>query len=105
MKPRKKKTKKTKKSAKVLPIVLAASISTEAVLSMRHHDGVEPQHTETSVKPPSNITATVKSSGGTGRAVSATLAISPHEALLPEQPHIEPAGGGQVTDFTLNQIG
>jgi len=103
MKPRKK---KTKKSAKVLPIVLAASISTEAVLSMRHHDGVEPQHIESGVKPPSNITATAKarSAGGTSRAVSATLTISPRKAVLPEQPHVEPAGGGSITDFTLNQI-
>ena len=96
--------KKKKKSAKVLPIVLAASISAEAVLSMRHKDGVEPQHTESAVKPPSKIAVTAKSSGGTGRAVSATLTISPHEAVLPEQPHLEPAGGGQVTDFTLDQI-
>ncbi len=94
MKPRKK---KTKKSAKVLPIVLAASISTEAVLSTRHNDG-------SVVKPPSNITATVKSSGGTGRAVSATLAITPRKAVLPEQPHVESAGGNSITDFTLNQI-
>jgi hypothetical protein len=101
MKPRKK---KTKKSAKVLPIVLAASISSEAVLSMRHHDGVEPQHTESGVKQPSNITATVKSSGGTGRAVSATLTISPREAVLPEQPHVEPIGGGiPATGIDLTQ--
>jgi hypothetical protein len=102
MKPRKK---KTKKSAKVLPIVLAASISTEAVLSMRHHDGVEPQHTESGVKPPSKIAVTAKSSGGTGRAVSATLTITPRKAVLLEQLHVEPAGGGNsITDFTLNQI-
>jgi hypothetical protein len=85
---------KTRKSAKVLPIVLAASISAEAVLSMRHNDGVEPQHTESAVKPPSKIAVTAKSSGGTGRAVSATLTISPREAVLPEQPHVEPIGGG-----------
>ena len=84
--------------------MLAASISTEAVLSMRHYDGVEPQHTESGVKPPSNITATVKSSSGTGRAVSAALTLSPHEAVLPEQQHVEPAGGNSITDFTLNQI-
>jgi len=102
----KSKKKKTKKSARALPIVLAASISTEAVLSMRHHDGIEPRHTESDVKPPPNVTLTAKSSGagGTGRAVSATLTISPREAVLPEQPHVEPAGGNSVTDFTLNQI-
>jgi hypothetical protein len=102
MKPRKK---KTKKSAKVLPIVLAASISTEAVLSMRHNDGVEPQHTESGIKPPSNITATVRSSGGKGRAVSATLTITPRKTVLPDQPHIEPAGGGGIpaTGLDFNQ--
>jgi hypothetical protein len=99
MKPRKK---KTKKSAKVLPIVLAASISTEAVLSIRHND-VEPQHSESGVKPPSNLAVTANSSGA-GRAVSATLTISPHEAVLQEQPHVEPIGGGiPATGFDFTQ--
>jgi hypothetical protein len=103
MKPRKK---KTKKSARVLPIVLAASISTEAVLSMRHNDGVEPQHIESGVKPPSNIRAAANASGAGGVVVSATgtLTVNPREAVLPEQPHVEPAGGNSVTDFALNQI-
>jgi hypothetical protein len=76
---------------------------------MRHHDGVEPQHTESGVKPPSNITATAKarSAGGTGRVSSAigTLTVSPREAVLPEQPHVEPAGGDGIpaTGLDFNQ--
>jgi hypothetical protein len=93
----------TKKSAKVLPIVLAASISTEAVLSMGHNDGVEPQHTESGVKPPSNITATANSTGA-GRAQSMTVTITPHEVSLPDQPHVEPIGGGiPATGFDITQ--
>jgi hypothetical protein len=97
---------KTTKSAKVLPIVLAASISTEAALAVRHEDGVEsPSHTESAVKHPSHIAVTAKSSdAGAGRAVSATLSINPHEAVLPEQPHVEPIGGGMpATGLDLNQ--
>jgi hypothetical protein len=85
----------------VLPLVLAASIS--AVLSMRHNDGVEPQHTESGVKPPSNLTATANSTGA-GRARSMTVTITPHEVSLPDQPHEEPIGGGiPATGFDITQ--
>jgi hypothetical protein len=85
--------KNKKKSANLLPVVLAASISTEAVLSQRHNEVVVPP-SECALKPSKNVV----------KAKDSALTVSPHEALLPEQPHIEPAGGGQVTDFMLDQI-
>jgi hypothetical protein len=89
MKPKKK---NKKKSANLLPVVLAASMSTEVVLPQYHNEVAPPE--ECAVKPSKNVVKEKKSA----------LTVSPHQALLPEQPHIEPAGGGQVTDFTLNQI-
>jgi hypothetical protein len=85
--------KNKKKSANLLPVVLAASISTEAVLSQHHNEVVAPP-AECAVKPSKKFV----------KAKASALTVSPHEALLPEQPHIEPAGGGHVTDFILNQI-
>jgi hypothetical protein len=75
----------------LLPVVLA--ISAEAVLS-RDHDEVVAPPADRAVKPSRNV---VKSK-------ASALSIFPHDALLPEQPHIEPAGGGQVTGFIINQI-
>jgi hypothetical protein len=82
-----------KRKKKLLPVVLAASMSAEVVLSQRHNEVVAPP-AECAVKPSKNVV----------KAKASALTVSPHEAVLPEQPHIEPAGGGQVTDFTLNQI-
>jgi hypothetical protein len=80
-----------KKKKKLLPVVLAASISTEAVLSKHHNEVVAPP-AERAVKPSKTV---VKAS---------TQTVSPHEAVLPEQPHIESTGGVPATDFDLNQI-
>ena len=74
-------------------MVLAASMSTEAVLSQHHSEVVAPP-AECAIKPSKNVV----------KAKAPALTVSPHEAVLPEQPHVEPAGGGSITDITLNQI-
>jgi hypothetical protein len=61
----------------VLPLVLAASITTETLLPVRHDDGVEPQpHTELEVQAPSLAVefapAVVNVSAATGGGGSAT---------------------------------
>jgi hypothetical protein len=87
------KKKKRKSAAKLLPMVLAASVSTEAILSQHHNEAMAP-NAERAVKP-SKIVVKAKASAPT---------ISSHDALLPDQPHIDPAGGVPVTDFALDQI-
>ena len=78
----------------MLPVVaLAASMSTEVVLSQHHNEVVAPP-AEYAVKPSKNVV----------KAKASALTVSPHEAVLSEQPHVESAGGNSITDFTLNQI-
>jgi hypothetical protein len=90
---------------KIPALVVLAAFTTEAVLSEHHHDATHSQpHTENDAKPAKNLPVATMS-GGTGRAVSATLTLTPNEDRLSAQPHIEPIGGaGHVTDFVLNQI-
>jgi hypothetical protein len=82
-----------------------AAFTTEAVLSEHHHDATHSQpHTENDAKPAKDIPVATMS-GGTGRARSATVTITPNEDRLSALSHIEPTGGaGHVTDVTLNQI-
>ena len=81
-----------KKKKKWLPMVLAVSMSAEVVLSQHHNEVVAPP-AECAVKPSKKV----------AKAKASALTFSPHEALLPDQPHIEPVGGS-ITGFTPDQI-
>jgi hypothetical protein len=91
---------------KIPALVVLAAFTTEAILSEHHHDATHSQpHTENDAKPPKDIPVAMMS-GGTGRAVSATLALTPEKDRLAAQPHIEPIGGAgpAATGIDLNQI-
>ena len=65
---------------KVLPVVLAASITGEAALSVRHFDTLAPQpHIElnVTVPPSTTVSQAVSASGGVGPARSATMTLVP----------------------------
>ena len=91
---------------KIPALVVLAALTTEAILVERHHDGVQPPHIETDVKSPVETITTVNANGGsgTGPAVSATGVLTANDDSDRIQPHIEPSGPPQITDFTLDQL-
>jgi hypothetical protein len=91
---------------KIPALVVLAALTTEAILVERHHDGVQPPHIETDVKTPVETITAANASGasGAGRAASASLTLTPNDDSHRIQPHIEPPGPPQITDFTLDQL-
>lgn len=74
---------------KILAILGLATLTTEAVLSERHHDALPQQaHAEIDTKLPM-LTKEIKmsASGGAGPAVSATGVLTANEDSLPAHSH------------------
>jgi hypothetical protein len=90
-------------SKKIPAAIVLAALATEIVFNEHHDQMHQPPHTEIDVKLPVQIVAAANASGA-GRAMSATVTITPNDAALTAQPHIEPPPPPPVVDFELNQI-
>jgi hypothetical protein len=87
---------------KIPAVVLLASLTGEVLLPSRH-EHLLPPHTEIAINLPAPTTVSpISASGGTGRAMSATLTFTPNEQTLPPQPHAEAGNGGRAKSLVAS---